>query len=118
MTTIILTSGSTWTVPADFNSFDNRIEVLGGGGNGAAGSGGGVLGGPGGNGGGGGAYTFLKNVSLLAGSTVNIQIGTGGAASSLSRTWFINSSTLLAQGGNNRAGGGITNSVPSANAHK
>jgi hypothetical protein len=47
------TAQTTWTVPGDWNSASNTIELIGGGGNGAAGSGGG----PGGTGnGGGGAY--------------------------------------------------------------
>jgi hypothetical protein len=35
-TTIYLTSGSTWTVPSDWNSANNTIEVIGGGGRGVA----------------------------------------------------------------------------------
>ena len=33
-TTIILTSGTTWTVPADWNNSANSVECIGAGGNG------------------------------------------------------------------------------------
>jgi hypothetical protein len=48
MTQIVLTSGTSWAVPGDFNPSDNKIEAIGGGGAG-------VLGDPTGGGGGGGA---------------------------------------------------------------
>jgi hypothetical protein len=74
-TTIYLTSGTSWVVPADWNNSNNSIEVIGGGGGGESRSGGGD-----GGGGGGGAYSKETNVSLTASSTVTINIGSGGAA--------------------------------------
>lgn len=68
--TIILTTGSTWTVPADWDSTDNKIECIGG----AQGGGFG-----GGDGGGGGAYTFRSNLTLTPGAVIPIVIGQGGA---------------------------------------
>lgn len=66
-----LTSGTTWTVPSDWNPAANKIEVIGGGG-GAESTGGG--------GGGGGAYAIVSNVTTLtAGATVTISVGSGGA---------------------------------------
>ncbi len=48
LTTITLTSGTTWTVPADWDSANNSVECIGGGGAGGnssgAGGGGYVLG--------------------------------------------------------------------------
>lgn len=68
--TITLTSGSTWTVPSDWNSGNNTIQVIGGGGGGSS------------SGGGGGAYSAVTNVSLTPGSTVSYSVGTGGGAGS------------------------------------
>lgn len=67
-----LTSGTTWTVPSDWNPKANKIEVIGGGG-GAESYGGG--------GGGGGAYAVVSNVTTLKPkTTVTISIGSGGGA--------------------------------------
>lgn len=72
MTIIILTSGTTWTVPSDWNSTNNTIEVWGAGGgatgDGSFGSGGGA----------GGNYTAITNLALTAGATVHYSIGAGG----------------------------------------
>src|SRR6266480_740382 len=76
-TTIYLTTGTTWVVPADWNNANNTIEVIGGGGGGKtaapaqSGSGGG---------GGGGAYSKATNVTLTPGLTVTIAVGAAGAA--------------------------------------
>jgi hypothetical protein len=84
---IFLTSGTTWTVPADWVNTNNSIETIGGGG----GAGGGFQqttgnGGEGGGGGGGGGYSKAVNVILTPGSTVGFSIGTagGGGASAVS----------------------------------
>ncbi len=71
-TTIYLTSGSTWTVPSNWNSFNNSIEVIAAGGGGYTSTAGG--------GGGGGAYSKVSNVALTPGSTVTFNVGLGGAA--------------------------------------
>lgn len=71
---IFLTSGTTWTVPSNWNSASNEIEAIGGGG---GGEGSGYY--DGGGGGGGGGYSAASNVSLTAGSTVAIQVGAGGS---------------------------------------
>jgi len=68
---IVLTTGTTWTVPSDFTSF-NVIEAWGGGGSGgdyttrAA------------TGGGGGGYARIVNVPLSPGDIVSISVGHGG----------------------------------------
>lgn len=90
--TIFLTSGTSWTVPVDWNPAYNTIEVIGGGGGGDEGAAGG---------GGGGAYSKVYNVSLTPGTTVTYSIGVGGSGgvngSSSSTaggdTWFCNSNT-------------------------
>lgn len=65
---IFLTSGTTWTVPADWDSANNTIEAIGGGGGGFST-----------RGGGGAAYSKTNNLVLTPGSTVTIRIGAGGA---------------------------------------
>src|SRR5437867_6399087 len=75
ITTIFLTSGSTWTVPPDWNSASNTIEVIGGGGGGSGGS----SSNEGGDGGGGAAYSKITNLALTPGATVTYAVGAGGA---------------------------------------
>ncbi len=65
-TRVVLTSGGTWTRPANWNSANNSIECIGGGGGGGRGGGGG-----------GGGYAKASNVT--AGATVSYAIGGGGA---------------------------------------
>lgn len=72
-TTIILTSGSSWTVPSDWNSADNSIEVIGGGAAGGSGY-------PNSFGGGGGAYAKVTNISLTPGAAVGYHVGAGGSS--------------------------------------
>lgn len=106
-TVIFLTSGSSWTVPADWNSASNTIEVIGGGGGGGGGRSRPVLESPqGGGGGGGGAYAKIANVSLTPSGSVSYSIGTAGSAGAASGagdsggdTWFSSTGTLLAKGG-------------------
>lgn len=73
-TTIVLTSGTTWSVPADWNSANNSIECIGGGGGGFATTG------AGGGGGGGGGYAKAVNVTLTPSTSVKYKIGNGGSA--------------------------------------
>ncbi len=87
---VYLTSGTTWTVPVDWNSASNTIEVIGGGGSGAAGS-------TNNGGGGGGAYSEISNLSLTPGVSVGYSVGAGGASVSGTSagnaggdTWFCN----------------------------
>jgi len=73
--TSFLTTGTTWTVPSDWNSSSNSIEVIGGGGGGAASFA------EGGGGGGGGAYSKIVNTSLLTpSSNVTVAVGAAGFA--------------------------------------
>src|ERR1700686_4341388 len=72
------TSATTLTVPSDWNSANNTVEVIGGGGGGQGGNAGT---GCGGAGGGGGAYSKSVNLSLPPG-TVTIHVGSAGAGGS------------------------------------
>lgn len=65
---VYLTSGTSWTVPADWSSSNNTIEAIGGGGSGDEGN-------MTGYGGGGGAYAAISNLSLTPSSSVNYRIG-------------------------------------------
>lgn len=96
MTVIVLTSGSSWTVPADWNSSNNTVEAIGGG---AGGDNWGY-----GAGGGGGAYAKIANLTLTPSSTVSFSVGGGGAANTDgSDTWFNSVATLLAKAGKHSA---------------
>jgi hypothetical protein len=71
---VFLTSGSTWTVPANWNSANNTVEVVGDGGGGGTGYGFSPA-----AGGGAGGYAKAVNLALTPGQVVNIGIGAGGA---------------------------------------
>jgi hypothetical protein len=71
----VLTSGTSFTVPANWNNLDNEIHLFGGGGGGATGR----ASGSGGGGGGGGGYTKLINQTLSG--TVSYTIGAASAFS-------------------------------------
>ena len=91
--TSFITSGTSWTVPSDWNNSSNTIEVIGGGGGGGNGASGVI----GGGGGGGGAYSAATNIPLTAGSTVTIAVGSGGgAAGSGGDTYLCNSTSNCA----------------------
>ncbi len=74
----VIQTGTSWTVPSDWNSSNNQIHLWG------AGGGGGQAGQDdtgkwwGGAGGGGGGYTQVANFSAAPLSTVNFAIGVGG----------------------------------------
>lgn len=104
-TVLFLTSGTSWTVPSDWNNtidgpggYKSKVEVIGGGGGGGKGD---V---DGGCGGGGGAYSRIDNLSLTIGSSIPYSVGatvlngTNGA-----NTWFngtsISSASVSAAGG-------------------
>ena len=103
-----LTSGTSWSVPADWNDSSNNVYLLGGGGGGS----GSVVASSTGNhvsgaGGGGGGFTALTNVSLTPSGTAAYAIGAAGSAGSGST-----SSSTAGNGGTttfivtNTAGGG------------
>ena len=86
---IVLTSGTSWQVPADWNSANNTIEVIGGGGGGS---------GYASSGGGGGAYAKVSNVPLSGGTTVTYSVGIAGFYDSINGgdTYLCNSSSNCA----------------------
>ncbi|WP_409562642.1 DUF1566 domain-containing protein [Hyphomicrobium sp. MC8b] len=65
----VLTTGTTWTVPADWNSANNTIHIFGAGGGGERDAG---------AGGGGGEYRKLINFSVTPGDNISYSIGAGG----------------------------------------
>jgi hypothetical protein len=89
-----LTTGTTWTVPADWNSSNNTIHMIGAGGGGANGA---VSGNnrAAGGGGGGGGYTVLTNQTLSG--AIPYTIGTSAANASGGSTTF--NTTNIAGGG-------------------
>ncbi len=97
-----LVSGSSFTVPTDWNPSANVIEVIGGG---AGGSGSRY-----GGGGGGGAYSRITNLALTPGATVTYKVGTGGGAGASGTDTYFNgvacaSSPVCAKGGATGNGG-------------
>jgi hypothetical protein len=103
--TIFVTAGSTWTVPSDWLSTKNTIEVIGGGGGGSGGGSSSV-----GGGGGGGGYSKFSNFAATPGQVINLAVGGGGgggthtvSAGAGGDTWFNSTATVLAKGG----GGGV-----------
>lgn len=112
--TVILTAGTTWSVPYTWNNDNNSVICIGGGAGGmssptAAFS-------PGG--GGGGARAISNNVSLTPGASISIAIGAGGGANASGGDTSFNSGAVLAKGGTTPAststaglGGNTTSSV-------
>lgn len=98
--TVVVLSGTTWVVPADFSSV-NTVHALGAAGTSANG----VANASSGATGGGGAYSKQVNIALTPGTTVNIQIGTPGAGDVSGNDTFLkdNSGTIkvLAESGGN-----------------
>ena len=109
---ILTTSGSgTFTVPADWNSSNNNIYMIGGSASGQAtlSTGNDRAAGPGG---GGGAYTRLTNFTANAAASVSYVIGAGGfgsGANGVATTW--SSGAFTAHGG---VRGGLSISPPSS----
>ena len=113
-TNVVITSGTTWLVPADWNNASNTIYAIGGGGPA-------VYAAPDVYGGQGGGFASITNEALVPGAIVSIQIGIGGGTvgsgtSPTGNTWFLNGSTLVAAGGDtgNNANNTGTNSVGSS----
>jgi hypothetical protein len=87
---ILLLPGTTsWAVPADWNSNNNLIELIGEGGTGSNGNSGG--------GGAGGMYAASQNVPLTPGAIIPVQMGAGGTGTDTS----FNGGQILAKAGPN-----------------
>jgi hypothetical protein len=99
---IFLTSGTSWTVPNDWNNANNTVEVIGAGGahkssSATAGAGG-------------GSYSKANSLALTPGSSVPYNIGISGLASPGESTWFgstTRSSALVAATGGCNANSNI-----------
>lgn len=110
MTQVFITSGTTWTVPADWNSANNSLEVVGGGGGGE-----GNQATRGGGGGGGGAYSKAVNQTYTASASITIQVGaagSGGLNSTDGTDTFVknnanSANAVLAAGGSGGTPGGL-----------
>ena len=100
---IYLTTGTSWTVPANWNSASNTIECIGGGGGGRGG-----VDSSGCGGGGGGAYSKISNLALTAGGSVTYQVGSGGAAGSAGGDSYFNGASLGAASVGAKGGNGAT----------
>src|SRR5208283_827449 len=102
MTALVLTSGTAWIVPADWNSASNYVVCIGAGGSTSS---------SGYGGGGGGACAYTINMVLEPGALVPIQIGAGGGTTGsgfgpTANTWFYTvASYVLAAGGASTTGG-------------
>ncbi|MDB5244156.1 MAG: hypothetical protein JWN18_26 [Parcubacteria group bacterium] len=82
----ILSSGTTWVVPSDWNSSSNSIETVGAGGGTNFSYGGG----------GGGGYSKITNLTLTPGASVTYKIGAGSNAVNGGDTYFCNSTSNCA----------------------
>lgn len=114
MTVITLTSGTSWTVPADWST-TNTIEVYGAGASGGASgdSSGNSIAGGGGGGGGSGSYAKNTNQTGLSGS-IPYSIGVGGSAvtsfgGNPGGDTNFNSGQVIGKGG---SGGGVGSDAP------
>ncbi len=97
VTTIYLTAGSSWTVPGNWNSSSNSVEVIGGGG--AT-----TINGAGTGGGGGGAYSKVSNLSLSG--TVTYSVGAAGAVGTAGGDTYFNGASLGASSVGAKGGSG------------
>lgn len=90
---IILTSGTSWTIPSDWSG-NNTIECIGAGATATTSAGGG-----------GGAYALYRDLALTEGGDVPYQIGIPSATASVSQTWFAFSGNIAAAGASGATGG-------------
>lgn len=95
---VIATAGTTsWTVPSDWSSTDNNVQLIGAGGGGGTPSV--VTNRRAGGGGGGGGYTSITNFSTAPNSTVSLVLGMGGAANTAGSATTFSSGAYTAGGG-------------------
>ena len=112
-----LTTGTSFTVPDDWDSVNN-IYLIGGGGGGCSSSAGETAGNKaGGGGGGGGGFTAVSNLSLTPGNTISYSIGAAGAIGGPSGSGGNTTFSIYSAGGGggtftNRNSGGIGGGSP------
>ena len=113
----VFTSSGSFVIPSDG---DYYIIVVGGGGGGGGGGLGGMSGGHGGGGGGsgtgggGGGVSIRQSVSLLAGSTLTVTVGAGGAEGSAGGTSSVSGAVSMSSSGGAAGSGG--NAAPGGSA--
>ena len=96
-TAVVFNSSGSWTVPAGVTSI--TVEVWGGGGRGGSISGTSFETTRGG--GGGGAYSLKSNIAVTPGTSYSYTVGAGATGTGAGGdSYFINTSTVLAKGGN------------------
>ena len=101
--TVVLTSGTSWTVPLGISKLYS-VECWGAGGGSAGSPYGGSFGASGG-----GAYAKKLSLTVTPGANISYSIGVGGtsppndAGTDGGDTWFMNTSTVLAKGGKGSA---------------
>jgi hypothetical protein len=101
----VLNSGTSFTVPADWNSSSNEIHLFagGGGGSGSYASGNNRAGGAGG---GGGGYTKVTNLTLTPSSSVSYAIGAAGNGGAANANGTAGGNTTFNAGAFTTSGGG------------
>lgn len=109
----LLLSGSSWTVPADWNDANNAIHLIGGGGGGAGGRASGNNRAAGGGGGGGG-YTNLTNYTLTPGASVSFAVGAGGSGGAAGSNGFNGDVTSFDGFTANGGGAGSATTTPTS----
>lgn len=109
--TTYYTSGTSTTIPSDWNNANNTITGIGGGGNGTAATFDGKSGAPG-NGGGGAALSIISNQTYTPGATRTRQIG-GAATDTFFKADNNSTNALVAKGGENASGSGLGGSAAS-----
>lgn len=109
----VLTTGTSWDVPADWDNANNEIHLFGGGGGGKGGVGSSGSG-FGGGGGGGGGYTKLVNVQLTRRGTVSYAIGAAGARGAVGGNGTAGGTTTFFAGTTTALGGAGGSSVTGA----
>lgn len=102
---IVLTSGTSWTVPDDWNNSGNKVECIG------AGASNFFQDGTANFGGGGGAYAMKQNIALTPGATVSYRIGSSSKTLAVNSSWFVSDSTVKAAGATNATGASVSNCV-------
>ena len=105
------TATNKFTVPAGVTQV--TVEAWGGGGKGGSRTSAGSSGG-----GGGGAYA-KKTITVVSGTTYDLQVGSGSTATATttaSDSWFVNATTVLAKGGNSVANNTLTGASGGAGA--
>lgn len=108
------TDNQTWTVPSDWNSNENTVEVISHGAFGSSGAGAPVAGtASGGGGGGGGAYAKKSNITLTPGGSATFRLRASGVAGATDAdaSWFNGTSLANSSAGVRGAGGQTAGSV-------